>query len=351
MCERDEPPIREFADRGTIWLLESTANLRDLITMAASEIAARLAFDRAERVNRSFVPADLREQEADLLFRVPFVEGDTEVWVYVLVEHQSRPDPMMGLRVLSYMVQIWEMQRRRWKDEGASVSTRKLSPIIPMVFYTGRRQWSGVPGIQTVMDAPPELARFVPRHETLYLALNKASDGALMGTALGAVLRVVRYVAAPTAEMERALVEAVKLLEDLPPGAQAEWRRAVQYLVLLIRHTRPPGERRGLYGAVEDAVSPVRREELRQMAKTDAQRLLDQGRKLGREEGRAEARQEGRQEGRQEAYAAILATMLERRFGSLSATQRQSVAALSDTAAIEMGLRLLDARSIADLGL
>jgi len=43
--------------------------------------------------------------------------------------------------------------------------------------------------------------------------------------------------------------------------------------------------------------------------------------------------------------------MLERRFGSLSATQRQSVAALSDTAAIEMGLRLLDARSIADLGL
>ncbi|MCX6360992.1 MAG: Rpn family recombination-promoting nuclease/putative transposase, partial [Armatimonadetes bacterium] len=106
MHDTDDPPIREFADRGTLWLLESTSNLRDLVAMAAREVADSLDFERAERVNRSFVPADLHKQEADLLYRVPFRTGKSEVWVYLLVEHQSKPDRLMGLRVLSYMVQV-----------------------------------------------------------------------------------------------------------------------------------------------------------------------------------------------------------------------------------------------------
>src|SRR5690242_10183281 len=104
MSEENEPPIREFADRGTLWLLESPENLRDLVRFLSAEIADRLDFGRAERINRSFIPDDLHKQEADLLYRVPFREGKGEVWIYVLLEHQSRPDRTMGLRLLSYMV-------------------------------------------------------------------------------------------------------------------------------------------------------------------------------------------------------------------------------------------------------
>src|SRR5580658_7961414 len=107
MHDDGEPPVREFSDRGVIWLLESPENLRDAVRVLSSELADHLDFTRAERQNRSFVPDDLHKEEADLLYHVPFVSGSRSVWVYLLLEHQSRPDDAMGLRILSYMVQIW----------------------------------------------------------------------------------------------------------------------------------------------------------------------------------------------------------------------------------------------------
>lgn len=113
--------IREFNDRGTLWLLEDPANLRDLLRILDPAIAGRLDVSRAQRVNRSFVPADLRKQESDLIFRMQFAapaEAHAEVWVYVLLEHQSRPDPWMPLRLLLYMTHVWDLQRREWEAAG-----------------------------------------------------------------------------------------------------------------------------------------------------------------------------------------------------------------------------------------
>ena len=104
MPEPEPSRVREFADHSTLWLLESPENLRDLLRLVAKEITERLDFRRAERLNRSFIPDNLQKQEADLLFRVPYRNGKREVWVYLLIEHQSKPDRLMGLRLLSYMV-------------------------------------------------------------------------------------------------------------------------------------------------------------------------------------------------------------------------------------------------------
>ncbi len=339
----DDAPIREFPDRGTIWLLESPSNLRDL--------AARLDFDRAERINRSFVPDDLHEREADLLFRVPFRSGASEVWVYVLVEHQSKPDRMMGLRVLAYMVQIWEMERRRWDDERRPAGSRRLSPVIPVVFHTGRRRWTRMPDVASAMVSPAELRRFVPDFDALFLSLDGLTPEDLSSSALGAVLKVVQASDRSVEELEGVLAEAVRALDALPAQARAESMRAIHYLVLFIRHTRDPEERAVLYDVVSSATSASRREELTRMKLTDAQVLIAQGRREGRKEGRQEGRQEGRTEGRKEAYSALLATLIERRFGPLDDDQRAAVASLTDEKAVEMGLRLLEAKSLADLGL
>src|SRR5579871_6465422 len=87
-----EPPIREFADRGILWLLESPQNLADLLRMLSAPLAARLDFSRADRRNRSFIPANLHKQEADLLYRIPFLDPNRPGWevlIYLLAEHQS----------------------------------------------------------------------------------------------------------------------------------------------------------------------------------------------------------------------------------------------------------------------
>jgi len=207
MSDDTEPPIREFADRGVIWLLESTENLRGIVALLAKEIAERLDFSRAERLNRSFIPEDLHKQEADLLFRVPFRRGSGEVWVFVLLEHQSKPDRAMGLRLLSYMVQIWEVQRRAWEDAQLPASQWRLYPILPIVFYTGRRKWKMPLSLDALMDVPELLARFVPRHDTLCLKLKETPREMLSGSAVAYVLRALQASDQTTEELAAALAE------------------------------------------------------------------------------------------------------------------------------------------------
>ncbi len=125
MFEDEEPPIREFADRGSIWLLGSAATLRSFMALTAEEIIRNLDFARAVRVNRSFIPDDLRKRETDILYRIPYRDSDREIWLYLLTEHQGEPDPTMPWRILRIMVLIWEQQvralidanvpRREWK--------------------------------------------------------------------------------------------------------------------------------------------------------------------------------------------------------------------------------------------
>src|ERR1700689_3320231 len=78
--------IREFPDRGTLWLLEDPVHLRDLVQILDPELAAHLDVEHAQRVNRSFIPADLHKKESDLIFRVPWRDGSrqsaTEVLIY-----------------------------------------------------------------------------------------------------------------------------------------------------------------------------------------------------------------------------------------------------------------------------
>ena len=347
MHDPTDPPIREFADRGTLWLLESPSNLRDLVAMAAREVADALDFALAERVNRSFVPADLHKQEADLLYRVPFKTGKADVWVYLLVEHQSKPDRLMGLRVLSYMVQVWDLQRLHWDKERVPAARRRLAPIVPLVFYTGKRRWSAAPGLDAVMYAPGVLRRFVPRHETLFVGLDglpEASDGL---SPLATVLRVLRAADGDTEAMKAALATAMRELEALPPESQDEWRRATQYLVLLVRHKRTVDEQDALNQALADAIAGERHEEVNEMTMTGAQALLQEGHRLGVDEGH----RLGVDEGRKEAAHAMLIRLLERRFGPLDDARRGKIAMLTDEQASLLGVRLLDARSPEELGL
>ena len=69
-----EVTIREFADRSTLRLLESPENVAGLIRLLARDLADALDFSRAQRQNRSFVLDDLRKQEVDVLYRVPFAD-------------------------------------------------------------------------------------------------------------------------------------------------------------------------------------------------------------------------------------------------------------------------------------
>src|SRR2546426_7538357 len=101
MADEFEYP-RDFADRIYRASLKQPENLRDLVSAVLPDIADRFVFERAEFLDREFLLDDFRRRESDLLFRIPFRDGDNELetLVCVLLEHQSQPDARMPLRLL-----------------------------------------------------------------------------------------------------------------------------------------------------------------------------------------------------------------------------------------------------------
>ena len=323
MEDDDAPPIREFKDRGTVWLLGSRKMFAGLASRAVPGLSDRLDFDRAVRLNRSFVPDDLRKRETDIAYRVPFRDGDGGVLIDILTDHQSEADPAMSWRVLHQMDLLWEQTLREYEDRNVPRSEWQLNPVVPIVFYTGDRSWRGPRGIQEMMLVPAGVEEFVPNHRTAFLSLHEVPEEVLrhQGDTLGRLLWAFRKVGASLEEFSTAVDETGAHLESLPDEEQGEWLRAMHFLLLLIRHNRTLPERNVLVERVFDGA--IRhRERVEGIVKTDAEELIEMGERKGEQRGR----QEGRQEGRQDA---ILDALLVR-FGQAPEPLRAAVQSVKE---------------------
>ena len=283
-------PIEQFADRSTRWLLENEENVRGLLEIVAEHLVRRLDFSQLTQINRSFIPDNLREQESDIVYSVPFrSESKTEeLLIYILIEHQSTVDVTMGFRVLFYMTQIWDFQRREWESSGVARSQWRLRPIIPVVFYTGEQRWQTSLTLGAVMDLPDVLSEFVPKFGTLFLSVKDTDATELTKSdhPFGWLLTVVQKEHADKAEIRAALMEAVAHIDTLDERKAHQWRRAIFYLYLLILHRRPREEHDELKTIVHQQIQePSRREEGETMAQTMAEYLIEQGQKLGEKRG------------------------------------------------------------------
>ena len=240
-----------FPDRSAKWLIRQREHLQALVAMLAGEIADALDFERVEQLNRSFISDELRTQESDMIFSVPFRNPTPkceEVIIYILIEHQSTVDPSMELRLLSYMTQIWMEERRSWVEQKITKSEWRLTPIVPVVFYTGTGAWKSPLSLTALMDLPEVLKRFVPTFDTLFLDVKATAPDELTqtGHALGWLLTVLRQEHSDPPAMRQALLEALAGLRDLHTQDIEAYTRAILYLFLLILHRRKAGEHQDL---------------------------------------------------------------------------------------------------------
>ena len=186
----------------------------------------------------------------------------------------------MGFRVLFYMTQIWDSQRRAWESENIAKSEWRLRPILPIVFYTGEQRWQTPLTLDAMMDLPEALARFVPSFETLFLSVKETDPADLTQTdhPFGWLLTVLQKERATPAEISRALSEAVSHINTLAVEEAEQWQRSIFYLYLLILHRRPPSEHEALTTLVQQQIQDAsRREEVETMAQTMAEYLVEQG--------------------------------------------------------------------------
>jgi predicted transposase YdaD len=229
-----------------------------------------------------------------VLLSVPFQENtditDTDaLLIYILIEHQSTVDKTMGFRLLSYMVQIWESQRREWETEKRPENERRLQPILPILFYTGDRPWTTPVSLTTIMDVPEILERFVPSFDTLFLGVKETEAEALTqsGHPLGWLLRVLQKEHSDETEISEALADAMSHIASVDEDFAPQIAEALRYFVQLIFHRRSLEERDTLVDIIRQHIYDHK--ELETMAQTTAEFLIEQGKVEGEAKGKQDA--------------------------------------------------------------
>ena len=342
-------PVQHFPDRSARWLLQDKENVRGLIEIISEQIASQIDFSRLAQLNRSFVSETLREQESDIIFSVPFhSESETdELIIYILIEHQSTVDATMGFRVLFYMTQIWDSQRREWESDDVPKGEWRLRPILPVVFYTGSQRWNAPLSLTGMMEIPDALARFVPTFDTLFLSVKETAASNLTRTdhPFGWLLTVLQQEHADEGAISDALQQAMLRLSELATEGAEQMHRSVMYLLLLILHRRPVREHRGLISIVNQHASEM---EVDTMAEVITGTLLEQGIEQGIERGI----EQGIEQGETRAKRDAVLKLLESRFGSVPETLVTQINEIHSRERLDSLFdEVLEAASIADLHL
>lgn len=97
--------------------------------------------------------------------------------VYILLEHQSSPDPMMAWRLLRYAVRIWDQFLREQPGP-----VERLPLIIPVVLYQGPQGWTHPRRLSELIDIPDELREALAFPIELTFEVDDLGDSVLADT-------------------------------------------------------------------------------------------------------------------------------------------------------------------------
>jgi predicted transposase YdaD len=259
----------------------------------------------------SFIDPEMAGSEADLLFSAKI--GGSDALFYILWEHQRSEAPLMGLRLLSYMVRIWKRQAR---EDGPST---KLAPILPLLLAQDSAPWKtstrfhelfAFPqgGWEAVRDCTPDFAfRLLELVDLSYEDIRGTPEGIL-------TLRSLK--AEPLGELLHSQVWDRELITGVS-------REAVERFFRYVLNTDVDRE------AFKAKVFAQGSTTLTAAAMTLAEQFRQEGHQEGREEGREEGRQEGLLAGIASLHRALL-EVLEARFGSVPAGLTETLSTVSD---------------------
>jgi Putative transposase, YhgA-like len=277
--------IRHFRENGLKLLLEHPANARELMTLTATRLHDRMDFARMTVDPTSYIAADYRHLASDLVLRVPFrvASGRRTLTLFILIEHQSEPDPLIGLRVVDYVVQIYKRQARNWLAGQRSLKGFLFDPVLPVVLYTGLSSWPALPRVAELVKEGQEFVALIPDLDPLYVNLPEVAPAMLEGAGpLGWVLELIQQRQARPQEFRALVVRVVRRLEEMPARERLRWLELLSYIRALVYHDREPSEQDELREVIAGSVrTDEHRREVEDMFRSGADVLIEQGRQEG----------------------------------------------------------------------
>ncbi len=269
-----------------------------LSTQLPAPLSSAIGWERLRLEPGSFVDSHFRSSESDLLFSAPLFKRDS--LIYLLFEHQRVCDQDLALRLLRYMVRIWENFR------ASSPQTKKLPVILPVVLAQNAEKWEFSTQFSSLLDIPEEVDAetrpFVPDFAFRLVQLAELPFERITGTASGMlILRTLK--AEQTAELLGDAVWDEGLIERVPIGIFA----------MVLRYILSTGDIDK--GAFSHKVKTLHSTKIQTEAMTLAQQF----------------HQEGRLEGQMQAVIDALQTRFERVPDGL----REEIAKINDSARLQ----------------
>ena len=275
-------------------------------------VRAQIELATLEVAPGSFIDDELRHAHTDLLYTVRTTSGG-EALVYVLFEHQSSFDPTMPLRLLRYMVRVWE----QWLRDRSP--TARLPIVLPVVLHHGPAGWQTSPDFASMLDASPELLAaagpYLPLFRFVLDDLAVLPLEALASRTLHGLARLVA-LAFWSSRSFRRLQEAAPLMRAVT-GALArdeQTRTLLAHLYLyLLRAAQPDVELEHVRTILLEVAGPQGQEDV----VNAAEQLIQQGLQQGLEKGRV-------------ALRSAITTILSVRDVPLSASGQEKLASCGD---------------------
>jgi hypothetical protein len=309
-------------DSGYKLLYSHGAMVRDLLAgFVPGDWIDQLDFTSLEKCSGSYISDDLRDRADDLIWRVRW--GPRWLYVYLLLEFQSRIDPWMAVRIQTYIGLLYQDLIR---TEQLSAGGR-LPPVLPLVLYNGATPWSAAREMEPLVEPGPlSLAPYRPRQG--YLVLDE------------------RRLAAESSAPERNLSAALFRLEA--SRTPADVMAIVQQLIDWLQAPEQTSLRRAFAVWFGRVFLPRRLPSVSMPPMTDlfeVQHMLNDGIETWTDQWK----KEGLQEGLKQGEARILLRQLSIRFGTLPPEIREKIETADAETLLQWSERILDAESLDDV--
>jgi hypothetical protein len=315
--------MSDYHDTGYKLLFAHPEMVRDLLTgYVHGEWIENADFSTLEHINASYVSDTLKQRHDDIVWRVRV--KNRWLWVYLVLEFQSEPDPWMALRMHVYVGLLAQDLVKR-----GDLVDGMLPPILPLVLYNGLPAWNAAKNIDDLFTPSPrglELYRPKMIYHLIDEARLKMHPTKSVRTAVEALFRLEH---GRTPEELRHLINGLgAMLQD--PALSALRRSFTIWIKSLLRRKIPVARAEDI-NSIKDLM--------------EADTMLAE-----RIEGWFEEKwQQGMLQGVQQGEGVLLRRLLTRRFDSLPAAIESKLTQASIEQLEIWGDRILDAKSLDDV--
>ena len=163
-------------------------------------------------VHTSFVSPKHENRESDVIWQFRRKDGGEPVYVYILLEFQSRPDPSMPVRLMGYVSLFYQ----RLMASQPAAGWRKLPLVIPVVIYNGWEPWNVAADLGSMigdLDPSAEIYRPHLRYRLVNEAAYSPEELAALDSPVADLFRIEK-----SRDWFEVRSSVHRLRQSIPPG-------------------------------------------------------------------------------------------------------------------------------------